>query len=604
LDLRSTGKTRAFSLIGLNESGKTTILEAIYSFSPDPDSQVLFSESDLLEAKSKDDLIPRGEISDFTGTISVQATVSFDDDDKASLKKFAKSELALELDAESLPSEFKIISTNKYEKSKHSGSPTTWAIDFNVKAARQRKFRVTKLDEWRALIGHLKPKLPKISYFPTSVFSFPSKIYLSGRDDDKKNNFYKKIFQDVLDYQGESLNIKDHIVDRVHSTEFLLPWVKFFAEFYNSGEKRKIDQVIDKASSAISDVIFSKWNEIFKEDAKNKEIIVEWGTEDSGSDGASGHKVYITFHIKDGANRFEIADRSLGFRWFFCFLLFTQFRAHRIGGGGTLFLFDEPASNLHAKAQEKLLESFPKICEAPNGLIYSTHSHYLIEPRWLEHAYIIENRGIEYEKDTISQDGNDTDIKAIPYRRFVSENPRKTSYFQPILDKLDVKPSRFDLKDKSVLVEGKSDFYIISYFFRKLNKKDIQIIPGTGASTLDSLISLLRGWNFQFFVLLDGDKEGVKEKKKYTEKFSLSEDELGTLFEVTGKEKEIEDLLGDAELKQICSAYSISTSCGPSKKQILAFFQELNHADPGFRVSTATKKKFTTLFAKFSEAFD
>ena len=35
VDLRTSTGANVFSLVGLNESGKTTILEAIHSFSPD-----------------------------------------------------------------------------------------------------------------------------------------------------------------------------------------------------------------------------------------------------------------------------------------------------------------------------------------------------------------------------------------------------------------------------------------------------------------------------------------------------------------------------------------------------------------------------------------
>lgn len=602
IDLRSSAKIRAFSLIGLNESGKTTLLQAIYSFSPDPESHVLFSTGDFLES-NKDDLIPRGELSDFSDEISVDATVSIEPEDLINLKRYARNELGLKLQTENIPSEFEISSVDTYVNSKHKNRKTLWEINFEVKSGRQRKFRNITREEWLNIIRFLRTLLPTISYFPIFVFDFPKKIYLSGHEDDKINNFYKKIFQDILDYQGEGLNIEDHIVNRVRADEYKLPWVQFFPTFFGSGEDSKIDQVIDKASAAVSQVIFSKWNEIFKEKSENKEIIIEWKPEDAGDEG--DHNVFITFRIKDGANRYDISDRSLGFRWFFCFLLFTQFRAHRKNSKGTLFLFDEPASNLHAKAQEKLLESFPKICEAPNALIYSTHSHNLVEPRWLEHAYIVENKAIDYDENAlagVSYANKDIDIKAIPYRQFVSENPGKTSYFQPILDKLEVRPSRFDLRENCVILEGKSDFYIISYFSNILEDKSLPLIPGLGATTLDCLIALLRGWNFRFYVLLDSDGEGNKAKTKYREKYFLNENEIGTISELIEGIKEIEKMLGEPELNLIAKHYKSGKR--PTKKQIMRFFQEKLSTNSGMEISAGTKKRFITLFSKLNSVFD
>ena len=146
-------------------------------------------------------------------------------------------------------------------------------------------------------------------------------------------------------------------------------------------------------------------------------------------------------------------DRSLGFRWFFAFMLFTQFRVARDAGVPLLFLFDEPASNLHAAAQQKLIESFPEIAKGEHSLAYTTHSHYMIEPKWLEQTFIVTNRADAPQEcpilDAVSLDDESLDIEAAPYRTFVNEHPKQTSYFQPIIDRLEVVPSRFDIGDAS-----------------------------------------------------------------------------------------------------------------------------------------------------------
>ena len=56
----------------------------------------------------------------------------------------------------------------------------------------------------------------------------------------------------------------------------------------------------------------------------------------------------IKFQIRDGSRRFDVNDRSLGFRWFFSFMLFTQFRVARsdLESRPLLFLFDEPTAEL------------------------------------------------------------------------------------------------------------------------------------------------------------------------------------------------------------------------------------------------------------------
>src|SRR5882757_5548570 len=92
IDLGSRANAKIFTLVGLNESGKTTLLEAIHSFSPDEDNQVIFS--DLSFAKvDKADLIPKHRLADFTDTISVRATVVLEPDDLSALTEFVEQKL-------------------------------------------------------------------------------------------------------------------------------------------------------------------------------------------------------------------------------------------------------------------------------------------------------------------------------------------------------------------------------------------------------------------------------------------------------------------------------------------------------------------------------
>ena len=155
--------------------------------------------------------------------------------------------------------------------------------------------------------------------------------------------------------------------------------------FAGSSDEEKVKHVISRAEKAVTEVVFSKWDEIFGENVGNKEITIDLNyergktikKEDGSEEEAKIHEAYIRFRIKEGTNRYAVDDRSLGFRWFFSFLLFTQFRIHRSKSRPVIFLFDEPASNLHAAAQMKLLESFPAIAKPPHRLIYSTHSHYM-----------------------------------------------------------------------------------------------------------------------------------------------------------------------------------------------------------------------------------
>ena len=91
--------------------------------------------------------------------------------------------------------------------------------------------------------------------------------------------------------------------------------------------------------------------------------------------------------------------------------------------------------------------------------------------------------------------GINTSLSATAYRQFVAEHPDQTSYFQPVLDLLDYRPSQLELVPDVVLVEGKTDFYLLRYAHELLDLGgEIKLVPGTGAGALDPLIRLYVGW--------------------------------------------------------------------------------------------------------------
>ena len=272
--------------------------------------------------------------------------------------------------------------------------------------------------------------------------------------------------------------------------------------------------------------------------------------EDGDEEEPTEHDAYIRFRIKDGSSLYSVEDRSLGFRWFFSFLLFTQFRVRRDAKKPTIFLFDEPASNLHAAAQKKLLESFPAIAKSPHRLVYSTHSHYMVDPRWLEQAYIVFD-GSTVPGSKIIDEGvrsdSSVDIQAVPYRQFVHDRPNQTSYFQPILDTLEVQPSHFDYNVGGLIVEGKGDYYFLKASVAVIGKDIGPMFPAKGSGTMGALVSLHRGWGLPVRVLFDSDRGGREGKKNLVSEFALEEGESSDLNTLSQGLRKIEDLFSEAD---------------------------------------------------------
>ncbi len=68
------------TLVGLNESGKTTVLEAINLFQPDVDGMHALAQQETPKG-GKEQLIPKSKRADFTAEIRIEAKVALDEAD-------------------------------------------------------------------------------------------------------------------------------------------------------------------------------------------------------------------------------------------------------------------------------------------------------------------------------------------------------------------------------------------------------------------------------------------------------------------------------------------------------------------------------------------
>jgi hypothetical protein len=579
IDLGDSSSVGVYALVGLNESGKTTVLEAMHSFCPDPATSQLLGGDRSIGVPYKD-RVPRHLISNFTGHVSVSATLALEDGDRAAIDaELAKS--ALYVDHDTLPDIFEMERQQQFEKGDYVENYFSVRAPIRVKAGKQKKWRSMNADERKLVRDAVAAQLPRIAYFPTFVFNFPEKIFLTRDSGDRLNQFYRQVFQDILDFDGKGHTIEGDIVRRIRSSDNLIPWLNFLTKWRKDDAEDKVQHVMDRAGAAVTRVIFGRWNKIFHEDTRGREVIVDFDVaegqriEKGISTPTEEHDLHVKFQIRDGTRRFDVNDRSLGFRWFFAFMLFTQFRVARGSGAPIFFLFDEPASNLHAAAQQKLIESFPEIAIGRHKLAYTTHSHYMIEPKWLEQTFIVTNRAddpLNSVVDAASLDDESLDVRVDRYRTFVNSHPSQTSYFQPILDRLEVVPSRFDIARSGVVVEGRSDYYVIRYMALLLKRKDIAVVPGLGAGTFDGLVALSIGWGLNTLFLLDGDKQGLLERRRYLQTFGLPDTDAMTLNEIVPGKAQIEDFVDPKASAIIADQLGLATT--PSKKQLYQFFQE------------------------------
>lgn len=498
-----------------------------------------------------------------------------------------------------------------------------WRIRFNIKTTRQKKYReISATSEnseiWQSMVVEIGKMLPRVIYFPNFLFDFPEKILVSSHEDEdgddtyfseknerRTNEYFKNVIADALAAMDPPLDLEKHVVERITAAKPDLNFGAFVQWFWGSNEKESLDTALEKLSRKVSEEIFGRWKEVLGKDLSDNEIEIKDSIE---ADEANNSKhVFLTFKVKQGLSRYKISERSLGFRWFFSFLLFTRFFDGR-SDRSAIFLFDEPASNLHSKAQAKLLDSLGAIADGKNQIVYSTHSHHLINPLWLENAFIVSNSANldEFSEGISESDDAETNITVEKYRTFVGRSAEKSHYFQPILDRLDYMPSSLEAVRQGVLVEGKSDFYILSWF-KKYHRSEspLDIVPVNGVTNASAILGLYLGWAKSFVMLFDSDKEGKRAKLNYIEKLPLREIhaiEYDDIFpETNSKLKEIEHLISSSDKQKITAMHGASKI---SKQQILRSFSSALYGEEVIELSDGTMENLTSVFVALEERLE
>lgn len=546
------------TLIGLNESGKTTILEAIFCFSYGAENLEALNPG-MASLRNPEQWIPIAKRANFNEPVTISAVVDLSEEDRRELTRFMRREHRLTL--HNLPVRVEIKERYFFSNSRHTDTKRFWTFDLQGVRGQQRNPRVYRstTPEWRAAVRWLIGRLPRIWYFPNFLFELPERFDLSvsaaaQNEERDRDKFYRSTFEQVLEQLGYGANLDTHVVERLQSTE--------------RADRRSLDAVLLDMGRRITTTIFEGWDRIFGRPPAAQEVELQAEMDEF-------NKPYLELRIKGPDGYYDLSERSLGFRWFFMFLLMTSFQGEASNDAKPLFLLDEPASNLHSSAQAELLKSFERLLDRC-VLIYTTHSHHLINVKWLDSALVVKNAALgslDFSDYMTSRMGARTAITAERYRRFVTNHPEQTSYFQPVLDLLDYKPSTLEPVPDVVLVEGKTDFFLLRYFLDVLCVPGrLHAVPGGGAGTLDPLIRLYIGWAKPFLVLLDGDSEGKKQRERYDREFgALLRDRCLLLGDVCSEAAvtEIENLLTSQDIDLLIASVFRDDATRPGRKKAL-----------------------------------
>ena len=203
---------------------------------------------------------------------------------------------------------------------------------------------------------------------------------------------------------------------------------------------------------------------------------------------------WLRFRVEDQRHDFtsQLDRRSTGFRWFVSFIAsFFEFEKDK----NLILLLDEPGLSLHARAQLDLLESIDTNLTKGRQVIYTTHSPFMVRTEKLDRVRIVEDAGPEHGAKVT----NDAGVISDPDTLF----PLQAALGYDIAQHLFI-------GNRNIIIEGISDFiYLstISTHLRALTRAalpvDCRLIPAGGATNIPTFIALI-GDKLDLVVLIDG----------------------------------------------------------------------------------------------------
>ncbi|GAB3911954.1 AAA family ATPase [Mucilaginibacter boryungensis] len=334
---------------------------------------------------------------------------------------------------------------------------------------------------------HLSKNLPKFLYYD-EYYALPSRISIENLQNDELDDEELKTAKALFDLADINVN-----------------------ELINSDNYEDFKAELEATQATITNELFKYWGSnnnleiIFDIDKREQEV--ERTTRNAYGQTETIKDVKVVEHILDirVKNRrsgvsLPLKNRSKGFNWFFSFLVWFK-KIQEDNSNNYILLLDEPGLNLHASAQNNLLR-FLKDLSENYQIIYTTHSPFMIESHNLEKVRTV----LETEKGSIISNS------------IQEKDPNTLFPLQAALG-YDIAQNLF-ISKHNLLVEGASDLLylqVMSSLLQSLGRtglnEKITIVPTGGLDKVSTFISLLRGSDLSIVCLLDTFKDAKGKSK-------------------------------------------------------------------------------------------
>ena len=504
-------------IIGVNESGKTTILQAILAFDKNNDK---YQGGKHLKYANRYSRLQKKEA-------KITAKILLENENE--LEKISQ-ELKLPMGDEIL---------KKLNKKLEEKEPISLSRYF---VGNRKHYEIDNLDIEnvtlnKKLANVIYEELPYILYFDDFSDRVPEEIVfkLDSENPGKysmvgKSEEWHKLIEEMFLKQNSS--------------------VKAYLTMQDENDKAAL---VSDIADALDDEIISDWKELiskygdeFSEESTNLKLKLT-------TPPINNNKLLFKFEVEDRTSSkgrfFNIVERSKGFQWFFNFTVKLKYNhKYKEERQGAIYLLDEPGSYLHTSAQEELLKKLSDISKV-NTILYCTHSQFLLNPDIINVSKIIIAKK------------NDGKINAVPFKS--SELSEGYGALAPLYKALHARiPYVENVHKYQIITEGIVEYYFLNIIktHTKYITSDVVFIPGGGATQLDALISYAIAFTSGYKILLDSDKESRDAYDEYKDKFGSEEIKNFFKYKLKTKEENVifEDYFSDKDKKHILSVTNTS----------------------------------------------
>lgn len=312
----------------------------------------------------------------------------------------------------------------------------------------------------------ISPNLPKFLYYD-EYYSLPSRISIEKLQQEKLEDEELKTAKALFELAEIDID-----------------------ELIKSDDFEDFKAELEATEASITDELFKYWdtnNNLQIEFAIDKKIIKN---PQNGNQNISEHILDIRVKNLDKRVSLPLNKRSKGFNWFFSFFVWFK-KIQEDTDNQYILLLDEPGLNLHAMAQENLLNFFEDLSQ-DYQIIYTTHSPFMIDSNHLERV----NTVFETKDGSILSDS------------LQEKDPNTLFPLQAALG-YSIAQNLF-INKNNLLVEGISDLIYLTHMSSLLEtngktslSENINIVPVGGLDKVSAFISLMRGSKLNLACLLD-----------------------------------------------------------------------------------------------------